>query len=69
MFGLQPIHLVLVVIIALLVFGPQRLPELTKGLGQSIREFKQATKDVTKDVADPIKKVSGDLTGKSTKSE
>jgi sec-independent protein translocase protein TatA len=64
-FGLQPVHLVFILIIALLIFGPQRLPELTRGLGQSIREFKR----VTKEVADPIKEVSGDLTGRPTKNE
>jgi sec-independent protein translocase protein TatA len=46
MFGLQPIHLVLILIIALVIFGPQRLPELGKSLGKSITEFKQATKEV-----------------------
>jgi sec-independent protein translocase protein TatA len=38
----QPMHLLLVLGIALLVFGPKRLPELGKGLGTSIRDFKDA---------------------------
>ena len=38
----QPLHLVVILFIALLVFGPKRLPELGKGLGESIRGFKQA---------------------------
>ncbi len=39
---LQPMHLVLILGIALIVFGPKRLPELGKSLGQSIRGFKEA---------------------------
>ena len=38
----QPLHLVVILFIALLVFGPKRLPELGKGLGEGIRGFKQA---------------------------
>ena len=37
---LQPMHLILILGIALLVFGPQRLPELGTGLGRAIRGFK-----------------------------
>jgi sec-independent protein translocase protein TatA len=38
----QPMHLLIVLGIALLVFGPKKLPELGKGLGESIRGFKSA---------------------------
>jgi len=38
----QPMHLILILAIALVVFGPGKLPELGKGLGNSIREFKKA---------------------------
>ena len=37
---LQPMHLLVIFAIALLVFGPRRLPELGKGLGEAIRGFK-----------------------------
>jgi sec-independent protein translocase protein TatA len=39
---LQPMHLLVIFGIALLVFGPKKLPELGKGLGDSIRGFKTA---------------------------
>jgi sec-independent protein translocase protein TatA len=39
---LQPMHLLVIFGIALLVFGPKKLPELGKGLGESIRGFKSA---------------------------
>jgi sec-independent protein translocase protein TatA len=38
----QPMHLLVILGIALLVFGPKKLPELGKGLGESIRGFKEA---------------------------
>lgn len=38
----QPMHLLLIVGLALLVFGPKKLPELGKGLGDGIRGFKAA---------------------------
>jgi len=38
----QPMHLLLIFAIALLIFGPGKLPDLGKALGESIREFKKA---------------------------
>ena len=38
----QPMHLMIIAGIALLVFGPKKLPELGKGLGEGIRGFKAA---------------------------
>ena len=45
----QPIHLLVIVGIALLIFGPKKLPELGKGLGESIRGFKAAMKESSDD--------------------
>ena len=39
---LQPTHLMVIFGVALLVFGPKKLPELGKGLGEGIRGFKSA---------------------------
>jgi sec-independent protein translocase protein TatA len=41
----QPMHLLIILGIALLVFGPKKLPELGKGIGDGIRGFKSAMKD------------------------
>jgi len=41
----QPMHLLVIFGIALLVFGPKKLPELGKGIGDGIRGFKSAMKD------------------------
>lgn len=42
---LQPTHLLLIFFIALLVFGPKKLPELGKGLGEGIRALKDGMKN------------------------
>jgi sec-independent protein translocase protein TatA len=41
---LQPTHLLLILLAALFVFGPKKLPELGKGLAQGIRSFKDGIK-------------------------
>jgi sec-independent protein translocase protein TatA len=38
----QPTHLIFILLIVLILFGPGKLPELGKGLGKGIREFKDA---------------------------
>jgi sec-independent protein translocase protein TatA len=40
--ALQPIHLILVALIVLLVFGPKKLPELARGVGDSIKELQKS---------------------------
>jgi sec-independent protein translocase protein TatA len=44
----QPMHLLVIIGIALLVFGPKKLPELGKGLGDGIRGFKAAMSEEKK---------------------
>ena len=46
----QPTHLILVLAIALLVFGPKNLPQIGRGLGEAIRGFKES---VTEGENDP----------------
>lgn len=45
MFGMGGWEIGLIIVIALLILGPKKLPELAKGLGKSIREFRAATSD------------------------
>jgi len=47
----QPMHLVVIFFIALLVFGPKKLPELGKGLGEGIRALKEGMKEGASDQA------------------
>ena len=46
---LQPQHLLMILIVALFVFGPKKLPELGQGLGKGIRSFRESMKNVTQD--------------------
>ncbi len=61
-------EMVLIFIVALLVFGPKKLPELGKSLGKGIREFRKATEDLKsswdeqmREVENPIKEVTRDI--------
>ncbi len=61
----QPMHLMIIAGIALLVFGPKKLPELGKGLGESIRGFKAAmavtdTAEEKRPAAKPIQQEPAD---------
>lgn len=56
--------LILILILALIVFGPKKLPEIGRATGQTIREFKKSTKELTSDVIeefDEVKKEVKDL--------
>jgi sec-independent protein translocase protein TatA len=41
----QPMHLIIILVIVLIVFGPGRLPEIGKALGNGIRDFKKSVAD------------------------
>lgn len=53
---LSPMHILLIVGIALLIFGPSKFASLGKGLGEGIRNFKSAVKQGDADPQDPAKK-------------
>ncbi len=50
-------ELFLILLIVLVFFGAKKLPELAKGLGQGIREFRKAAKDVQDEVDKEVKKI------------
>lgn len=52
-----PMSLIIIAVIALLVFGPKKLPEIGKAFGSSLREFKSATKGLVDDDEDTVKKI------------
>ena len=50
MFGIGMPELLLILALALIVLGPKKLPELAKGLGSGIKEFKKATREVSDEI-------------------
>ncbi len=56
MFGLGFPELIVILVIALVVFGPGKLPELGNSLGKAIRGFKKAVSDEEKNLTGPEKK-------------
>lgn len=53
--GLGGTEVVLILFAILLLFGAKRIPELAKGLGRGIREFKDATKEIKTDIENSVK--------------
>ncbi len=52
---LGPWEIALIIVLALLIFGPRRLPEMAKSLGQAIQEFKKTGKKVQEEVQTAIR--------------
>jgi sec-independent protein translocase protein TatA len=48
--GLGPWEIILILAVVLVLFGAKKLPELAKGMGQGIKEFKKATRDATNEM-------------------
>ena len=47
--------MMLILFVLLLLFGAKRIPELARGLGRGIREFKDATKEIQHEIEKPLK--------------
>lgn len=53
--GLGGQEMIFIFLALLLLFGAKKIPELARGLGKGIREFKDATKDVRENIEDSLK--------------
>ena len=54
--------LVLILILALIIFGPKKLPELGRAVGQTLGEFKKSARELTSDVVEEIEDVKKEVT-------
>lgn len=57
MFGIGIPELIVIFIVALLVFGPQRLPELGRTLGRTLAELRRASEDLKRDIASEMEEI------------
>lgn len=58
MFGMSGTELLIVLVVALLLFGPDKLPEMAKMAGKAMREFQKATGDIRSTVETEFKKLA-----------
>ncbi len=63
MFGLGWQELVIILVIALIIFGPKKLPELGKSLGQAIRGFREGTTKATEEAKKELKEIEKSVKG------
>ena len=53
-FGIQPLHLIIILVVALLIFGPKRLPEIGRYIGKTLTEFRAGTQELTQTFREEI---------------
>jgi sec-independent protein translocase protein TatA len=54
MFNIGPPELIIILVLALIIFGPKRLPEIGKTVGKSLREFRQASSDIRREIREGL---------------
>jgi len=54
LFGLGPTELIVILIIALVIFGPRKLPEVGQQLGRALREFKKSAQSMKDEISDTV---------------
>jgi TatA/E family protein of Tat protein translocase len=55
-FGIQPLHIAIIIVVALLFFGPKRLPEVGRYIGKTINEFRTGTQELTSSLREEVNK-------------
>ena len=57
-FGLQPWHLIVIAVVALVIFGPRRLPEIGHGIGKALTEFRKGAREMGESFHEEISQAS-----------
>lgn len=61
-------EIIIIAILVLVLFGAKRIPELAKGLGQGIKEFRKASNDIKKEIEDSSRDIDDAVNREETKS-
>ncbi len=61
-------EIIIIAIVLLVLFGAKRIPELAKGLGQGIKEFRKASSDIKKEIEDSSRDIDDAVNSEETKS-
>ncbi|MED3573002.1 twin-arginine translocase TatA/TatE family subunit [Cytobacillus praedii] len=59
--------LILILVLALIIFGPKKLPEIGRAVGQTLREFKKSARELTSDMTEDVQKDMKEAKGTSSK--
>lgn len=54
MFNIGPTELMVILVLALIVFGPKKLPEMGKSIGKGLREFRKAQMDIKREITEGL---------------
>lgn len=60
-FGIGPLEIILILIVGLLIFGPQKLPQIGRDVGKALRSFKKASMDITAEIEKEMDDVKKDV--------
>jgi sec-independent protein translocase protein TatA len=63
MFNVGPTELMVILVLALIVFGPKKLPEMGKSIGKGLREFRKAQTEIRREISDGLKETPSPQAG------
>ncbi len=61
-------EIIIIAVLVLVLFGAKRIPELAKGLGQGIKEFRKASSDIKKEIEDSSRDIDDAVNSEKSKS-
>ena len=62
-FGIGPMEIILILVIGLLIFGPDKLPQIGRDLGRTLRSFKKATTDLSAEMSKELEEEKKEIVG------